>query len=186
MAVLSEKVDLTLASATTTVTLGPKPNTVRAPSGALMDVPSDWKLLEPGDAALTRRVKAAGPHWVVQEKRGRKTFSRGVLAPAKTIAAIRVDLAAERTTESYAKRKESAARRRVKAQTEYVEDFHGAVLAFLAFLPKHQELAARLATAVTAHATPVGSGTVAHTKRIPISPCPDGSDRLDASPNDRV
>jgi hypothetical protein len=32
-------------------------------------------LLPPGDAALTRRVKAADDHWVVQEKKGRKVFS---------------------------------------------------------------------------------------------------------------
>ncbi len=32
-------------------------------------------LLPPGDAALTRRVKEASDHWVVQEKKGRKTFS---------------------------------------------------------------------------------------------------------------
>ena len=31
---------------------------------------------------LTRRVKAAGEHWVVQEKKGRKIFSKGVWAPA--------------------------------------------------------------------------------------------------------
>jgi hypothetical protein len=150
-----------------TVSLGPK-NTVRAANGTRMDVPADWKLLEPGDAALTRRVKAAGPHWIVQEKRGRKSFSRGVLAPAATIAAIQQELVVERSTESYAKRKESSARRREKVQTEYVEDFFGAVLAYLAFLPKHQELAEKLARAVTDHATPVGSGTVARTKRIPI------------------
>jgi hypothetical protein len=79
-----------------------------------------------------------------------------------------VELAAERSTESYAKRKESSARRRDKVQTEYVEDFFGAVVAYLAFLPRHRELAERLARAVTAHATPVGSGTVARTKRIPL------------------
>jgi len=39
---------------------------------------------------------------------------------------------------------------------------------FLAFNPCHQELAQRLAQAVTQHATPVGSGTVARTKRIPV------------------
>jgi Uncharacterized conserved protein (DUF2293) len=44
----------------------------------------------------------------------------------------------------------------------------GAVLSFLAFHPMHAYLAARLARAVTAHATPVGSGTVARTKRIPV------------------
>jgi hypothetical protein len=42
------------------------------------------------------------------------------------------------------------------------------VLAFLAFHPAHAHLADRMARAVTDHATPVGSGTVARTKRIPI------------------
>jgi hypothetical protein len=60
------------------------------------------------------------------------------------------------------------ARRRDRAQAEYVEDFYGAVLAFLAFHPNHAELAGRLARAVTDHATPVGSGTVARTKRVPV------------------
>jgi hypothetical protein len=50
----------------------------------------------------------------------------------------------------------------------HVEDFHGAVLKFLAFHDMHADLADRLARAVTDHATPVGSGTVARTKRIPV------------------
>ena len=69
---------------------------------------------------------------------------------------------------AYAKRKEADARRRDKAQAEYVEDFYGAVLAFLAFHANYADLADRLAKAVTDHATPVGSGTVASTKRIPV------------------
>ena len=48
------------------------------------------------------------------------------------------------------------------------EDYHGAVLWFLAFHPNHADLAGRLARAVTDDATPVGSGTVARTKRIPV------------------
>ena len=60
------------------------------------------------------------------------------------------------------------ARRRAKAQAEYVEDFHSAVLEFLAFHPMYADLADRLAHAVADHATPVGSGTVARTKRIPV------------------
>jgi hypothetical protein len=113
-------------------------------------------------------VKEAGDHWIVQEKKGRKVFSRGVWAPAATIDRFRADLEAERSTEGYAKRKESGARRRDKAQAEYVEDFCGAVVSFLAFHPNHADLADRLARAVTAHSTPVGSGTVARTKRIPV------------------
>lgn len=147
---------------------GPTPNTVRSADGKVHTAPEGWALLPPGDAALTRRVKAAHHHWIVQEKKGRKIFSRGVWAPAAIIETIRVELDAERSTEGYAKRKVADARRRDKAQTEYVEDFFQAVLTFLAFHPRHADLAHRLARAVADHATPVGSGTVARTKRIPV------------------
>ncbi len=149
-------------------TPGPTSNTVRSADGRVLSAPEGWVHLPPGDAALTRRVKAAGDNWVVQEKKGRKVFSRGVWAPAATVERIRAELAAERSTEGYARRKESDARRRDQAQAEYVEDFLGAVVAFLAFHPNHADLAGRLARAVTDHATPVGSGTVARTKRIPV------------------
>ncbi len=151
-----------------TFTPGPTPTTVRAADGRVLTAPDGWILLPPGDAALTRRVKEAGDHWIVQEKKGRKVFSRGVWAPATTIDRIRAELEAERSTEGFAKRKAADARRREKAQTEYVEDFFGSVLTFLAFHPSHADLANRLAKAVTDHATPVGSGTVARTKRIPV------------------
>lgn len=147
---------------------GPRPNTVRAADGTLVIVPDGWILLPPGDAALTRRAKAAGEHFVVQERRGPKIFSRGVWVSAVIVERIREELAAERSTESFARKKEADARRREKAQAEYVDDFHGAVIAFLAFAPAHADLADRLARAVTEHATPVGSGTVARTKRIPV------------------
>lgn len=151
-----------------TFTPGPTPNTVRTADGEVLTAPEDWFLLPPGDAALTRRVKAAGDHWVVAEKKGRKVFSRGIWAAATTIDRIRAELEGERATAGYAKKKESDARRREKAQAEYVEDFHDAVVAFLGFQEKHADLADRLARAVTDHATPVGSGTVARTKRIPV------------------
>jgi hypothetical protein len=147
---------------------GPTANTVRAADGKVLTSPEGWVLLPPGDAALTRRVKAAGDHWVVAERKGRKVFSRGVWAAEATIDRVRADLAAERSTAGFAKKKEADARRREKAQVEYVEDFFGAVVAFLNFHPAHIALAERLARAVTAHATPVGSGTVARTKQIPV------------------
>src|SRR5947209_12870806 len=59
----------------------------------------------PGNPTLTRRMKEAGDHWIVQEKRGRKTLSRGVWAPAGTIKRLRADLEAERATEGYARTK---------------------------------------------------------------------------------
>jgi hypothetical protein len=149
-------------------TSGPTPTTVRSADGKVLTAPEGRVLLPPGDAALTRRVKAAGEHWIVREKKGRKVFSRGIWAPAATIEKIRVELEAERSTEKYATRKATDARRRNKVQAEYVEDFYGSVIAFLAFHPAHADLAERLARVVTEHATPVGSGTVARTKRIPV------------------
>jgi len=135
----------------------------------MVTVPAGWSLLPPGDAALTRRVKAAGDHWLVQEKKGRKLFSRGIWALEATIQQIQDELQAERSTASFARRKEADVKRREKVQLEYVEDFTGAVLSFLNFHPAHAEVAERLAAAVAAHATPVGSGTVARTKRIPLA-----------------
>jgi hypothetical protein len=147
---------------------GPNPTSVRSSDGKIHTIPAGWELLLPGDAALTRRVKAAGEHWVVQEKKGRKIFSKGVWAPTKTIARIQQDLESERSTEGFAKRKVADALRREKVQTEYVEDFTEAVESFLAFHPRHVQIAKQLAQVVADHATPVGSGTVARTKRIPV------------------
>ncbi|MFO0943960.1 MAG: DUF2293 domain-containing protein [Pirellulales bacterium] len=147
---------------------GKTPNTVINPKAQTVQVPSGWILLPPGDAALTRRVKAAGEHWIIQEKKGRKIFSRGIWADARTIERIQAELEVERSTEQYAKRRASDAKRRENAQVEYVDDFYKAVLVFLNFHPQHDQLAQQFARAVTEHATPVGSGTVARTKRIPV------------------
>lgn len=150
------------------VSPGPNDRTVRAADGQILHAPANWELLPPGDAALTRRVKAAGATWTIQQKKGRKVFSLGVWAPTDRIAAIRAELESERATDSYAKRRTADAARRERKQTAYVEDFHGAVLTFLDFAPGYAVLAEKLAAAVTHHATPVGSGTVARTQRIPI------------------
>lgn len=134
----------------------------------MLKVPAHWALLSPGDAGATRRVKAAGPHWVVKAKRGRRVISLGVWADAKTIDAVASDLVAERSTDAYAKKQHSAKVRRDKKQTQYVEQFETAVYEFLDFDSRYEGLAKELATAIAIHATPVGSGTVARTQRIPI------------------
>lgn len=150
------------------VATGTQQGTVKTAEGSLLTVPADWELLPPGDATLTRRVKSAGPSWTVQEKKGRRTFSQGVYAPQETIRTIRLDLEEERKTPAYAKRRQADAARRDKKQGEYVGSFRDAVLAFLKFAEMHQPLAGQLADKVTEHATPIGSGTVARTERIPI------------------
>jgi len=148
---------------------GPNNCSVRTAQGQVLQIPEDWEILPPGDATLTRRVKADGPSWTVQEKKGRRTFSQGVWAPAERIADIKRALEAERSTDAYAKQRQSAAKRRDRKQAAYVEDFRGAILVFLDFAPCHGDLATALAEAVAKHATPIGSGTVARTERIPIN-----------------
>jgi len=148
---------------------GPDARSVRTTAGEILHPPADWALLPPGDPALTRRVKAAGPTWTVQQKRGRKVFSLGIWAQAAAIEAIRQELLLEREKPQYAKRRQADEQRRERKQEAYVVSFRQAVLDFLAFAPSHAALAEALADAVTSHATPVGSGTVARTERIPIS-----------------
>ena len=150
------------------VSPGPGKRTVKTSEGKVLQIPAKWKLLPPGDAGVTRRVKSRGPSWTVKQKKGRRTYSLGVWAPAKRIESVKAEIKAQRATPAYAKRMASAARRRDKKQAQYVEDFRSSVLKFLNFADCHSELAERLATAVAAHATPVGSGTVARTQRIPI------------------
>lgn len=133
-----------------------------------MKPPEGWVLLPPGDAMLTRRVKAAGPHWLVQEKVGKRMMSRGIWAPATTIEEHRAAVEAERASPQYAKRLAAGQARREKQQEQYVEDFGAEVRRFLHFHPRYQATESALAALVTAHATPVGSGTVARTERIPV------------------
>jgi len=145
-----------------------KPRHVLDATGAILAVPADWDLLPPGDAALSRRIKADGPSWTMIEKKGNKRFSRGIWAPADRIATLRADLALERTDPSYQKKLDAGRQRRAVAETVYATDFRTAILSYLAFHPRYQLAAGAMADRITAHATPVGSGTVARTQRIPI------------------
>lgn len=147
---------------------GPEARTVRTADGRVLDVPAGWVLVPPGDPGLTRRVKAAGPTWTMQEKRGRKLFSRGVWADKASVTRIEAELAAERASPAYARKQAAAGQRREREQAAYVESFEESVVVFLRFAPPHATLARHLAKVVATHATPVGSGTVARTERIPI------------------
>ncbi|WP_221031539.1 DUF2293 domain-containing protein [Actomonas aquatica] len=145
------------------------PRKVLDASGNVREVPDGWALLPPGDAALSRRIKADGPSWTVIEKKGRKRFSHGIWAPAERIAALRAERAAEQADPAYTRKLEAGRARRAVAEAAYVEDFRGAILAYLDFHPRYQLMAAELADRITQHATPVGSGTVARTQRIPVA-----------------
>lgn len=150
-----------------TCTPGPTRGTVRC-NGVVLTVPEGWSLLPPGDAGVTRRVKAGGPHWIVQEKRGRRTFSQGIWAPTARIEAAQRAMQRQRQSPAHQRKLAQARARREREQAAYVRTFTAQVKAFLAFDERHADLAAKTAHAIAVHATPVGSGTVARTKRIPV------------------
>ena len=138
------------------------------PDGRTLSVPAGWELLLPGDAALSRRIKKDGPSWTMIEMKGRKRFSRGIWAPADRIAALREELADERENPAYQKKLDAGRARRAKEQVAYSREFEAMVLAYLDFDPAYRDLAETMAKAITDHAVPVGSGTVARTQRISV------------------
>jgi hypothetical protein len=81
---------------------------------------------------------------------------------------MRAALEVERSTESYAKKRVADVARRETKQAAYVVTFEQSVLDFLRFSPRWHALQRIVAARVAAHATPVGSGTVARTERIPV------------------
>ncbi|MBK1880120.1 DUF2293 domain-containing protein [Pelagicoccus mobilis] len=144
------------------------PRKVISPQGEVLNVPENWALLEPGDATLTRRVKAAGPTWTVKQKKGRRIISLGVWADKETIETERLRLLVERQDPAYKKRLQSGRDRRAKQEANYAVEFRQQVLDFLNFHSGYDTLAQELATRIADHAVPVGSGTVARTQRIPV------------------
>ena len=137
--------------------------------GHFVDLPADWEFVPSGDPALTRRLKATAPdYWIVKRKVGNKEFGVGLCVPKGLADGITEQLKAERETPEYQRKLEAGRRRREKEQEEYQEDFEQAVLQFLDFHSRYRELAAKLAKTITEFTTPVGSGTVARTQRIPI------------------
>jgi len=95
-------------------------------------------------------------------------ISKGIWAPADHILAAKQAVEVKRATPAYAEhRKRELARRRDK-QEAYVQAFYDQIVKFLNFHPRYETEANALGKIISAHATPVGSGTVARTQRIPI------------------
>lgn len=149
--------------------MSPGPNgQVTNEYGKLEKPPKDWTFLPAGDAAVTRKVTANGPCWRVQIKKGRRIQSTGIWASKENIQTAQKMVAEMRSAPDYAKKKASAAKSREKKQVNYSIEFEQAIAVHLNFHPKYKALETMMAQLVTEHAIPVGSGTVARTKMIPI------------------
>lgn len=142
--------------------------TVLSEDGAVLRIPATWALLKPGDGPLTKLVKSKGPCWLVQVKKGRRLISKGIWTESSNIEEGRREIEAKRANPAYEKKRQSDLRRKERLHREYVGEFAAEVASFLSFAPRYKALEEKMARAITEHATPVGSGTVARTKRIPI------------------
>ncbi len=134
----------------------------------MLSIPEGWACLKPGDAAVTRVLKTLGPSWTATHQKGRRTYSDGVWAPKENIEKARSIVDEKRADPAYAKKRASALKQRNKKQATYETEFQEAILQWLNFHPRHKALANDMAQQIAAHATPIGSGTVARTERIPI------------------
>ncbi len=147
---------------------GKSPNSVMRANGEVVEVPAGWELLPPGDALLTRRVKG-GRRTLggARETRSKDLFARrvGTCCYDRSIA-CRVRCGAKHRE----LRQTQGSRRKTSRESasRVCRGFRRSRVAYLHFHPAHREIASKMARAITQHATPVGSGTVARTKRIPI------------------
>lgn len=130
--------------------------------------PENWMFVPSGDPGLTRRLKNASGYWLVVRKHKNRIVSTGLLTDAAEVEKQKLMLEKERSSPAYLRKAASAKRSRNLKQLEYEIEFRNAVISFLDFHESYKELAKRLAKAVTEHAVPVGSGTVARTSTISI------------------
>ncbi len=131
-----------------------------------IDTPSGWDSQGPGDPFITRRIKQMGPHWVVLKRRKGYTETLGILAPVANIEAAKrlaEETAARRST-ARDRSREQRTRREVDCRQLFIE----AVLGYLDFAPRHQELARKIAEAVASRATEVGSGRVGRMAKLSL------------------
>ena len=145
-----------------------KPGSVMTSQGVVLAIPKAWKLLPPGDATVTRRVKAGGPHWIVKRRKGNKWFSLGVWADAERIDSVLSVVKAEKSRPEYQKKLAAGREQRAREQLQYEQEFRRALSLFLRFHPDYKHFESKMVESITTHAIPVGSGTVARASRIPL------------------
>ena len=147
----------------------PKLQYVVMDTGQKLDIPPDWACLKPGDAAVTKTLKSLGPTWTAVRQKGRKTFSDGVWAPRANIEQAKAIVTEKRADPAYARKRATDLKRRQVKQDLYEVSFKQALIQWLDFHSRYNTLAEQLAEVIAVYATPVGSGTVARTERIPLN-----------------
>lgn len=147
---------------------GPK-NTLLDEYGNIVKPPEGWVFLPAGDSGVTRKVTATKQYWKVVFKKGRREMSKGVWAPQHIIINAQKEVAEKRGTDEYKKKRAADLKRKATKEHEFQNDFMHTVVKYLNFAPKYKDIGRVMAIAISKHATPVGSGTVARTTKLTIS-----------------
>lgn len=137
-------------------------------NGEYLKPPKGWIFLPAGDAGITRKVTAKGDCWRVQIRKGRRLISKGIWAPEKNIEQAKAEVLTTRQTDEYKKKQVYNAKRREEQQDKYQIEFTEAIQRYLNFHKRYLKIQKTMAIAISLHATPIGSGTVARTKMIPL------------------
>ncbi|MGL4992618.1 MAG: DUF2293 domain-containing protein [Bacteroidales bacterium] len=137
-------------------------------SGESFSPPSDWAFLPAGDAAITRRVTKEGNFWKICYRKGRRVYTKGVWSESLVIKQAIHDVKSLREDEGYQRKLEYSRASRARAEDRYVGEFTQAILVHLNFHINFSDMALKMSKLIADHATPVGSGSVARTKMIPL------------------
>ncbi len=130
-----------------------------------VELPEGWIFLPSGDAFITRQAKK-GPHWVLLKRRKGYTATLGVFCPQDRVQ--QAEARAAQTKGAREAQREVGKRSRARTEARYRSELEQAILAFLAFAPKHESLAREIARGAVAQATPVGSGRVGRTRKLTL------------------
>ena len=139
------------------------------------DMHQDWDFLPAGNAYLTKVVKKIGPYEIrsskiqITKRKVRKTVltTVGIRAPKENIEKAK---AMEQQTEDDRKiKRDKSSVYRGKREGQYAEEFYEAVLQYLNFSHKYDDIAEEIAHNAASHACEVGSERVGRTKTIPLA-----------------
>lgn len=136
--------------------------------GTVHTPPQNWSFLPAGDAGITRKVSSHKQYWKVVFKKGRRTMSKGIWAPSQIIEQAKLEVSQKRSRPEYEKQLAYNKNKREQIQKDYKAEFRTEVSKYLHFATQYHDMENAMAHIITEFAIPVGSGTVARTKQIPI------------------
>ena len=136
------------------------------PERGNLSLPVGWVFDPPGDVFVTREVKK-GTYRVLLKRRKGYTATLGVFCPEANLAGA--EKRWDETAEYRAWQRAIGQSLRERAEERYRAELEEAIIDLLGFRLQHAAMAREIARGAVAQATPVGSGRVGRTRRLPLS-----------------